>query len=36
MRQYVQTDLELHRQVATALAELVLGGVVPASEFPVV
>src|SRR5215510_1057969 len=34
MRQYVQTDLEVHRQVATALAELILGGVVPAPEFP--
>jgi integrase len=31
MRQYVQTDLEVHRQVATALAELILGGVVPAA-----
>jgi integrase len=31
MRQYVQTDLEVHRQVATALAELILGGVVPGS-----
>src|SRR5215472_10727413 len=27
MRQYVQTDLDVHRQVATALAELILGGV---------
>ena len=27
MRQYVQTDLEVHRQAATALAELILGGV---------
>jgi hypothetical protein len=26
MRQYVQTDLEVHRQVATALAELIIGG----------
>lgn len=26
MRQYVQTDLEAQRQVATALAELILGG----------
>lgn len=26
MRQYVQTDLEVHRQVATTLAELILGG----------
>jgi len=34
MRQYVQTDLEVHRQVATALAELILGSGVPASEFP--
>jgi integrase len=28
MRQYVQTDLEVHRQVATALAELIIGGTV--------
>jgi hypothetical protein len=28
MRQYVQTDLEVHRQVATTLAELIIGGVV--------
>jgi integrase len=34
MRQYVQTDLEVHRQVATALAELILGGVVSAPDFP--
>ena len=27
MKQYVQTDLEVHRQVATTLAELILGGV---------
>jgi integrase len=26
MRQYVQTDLEVHREVANALAELILGG----------
>jgi hypothetical protein len=26
MRQYVQTDLEAHRHVATTLAELILGG----------
>ena len=26
MRQYVQTHLEVHRQVATTLAELILGG----------
>jgi hypothetical protein len=26
MRQYVQTNLEVHRQVATTLAELILGG----------
>jgi integrase len=25
MRQYVQTDLEVHRQVATILAELIIG-----------
>ena len=36
MRQYVQTDLDVHRQVATALAELILGGVVPVAEFPAV
>jgi integrase len=34
MRQYVQTDLEAHRQVATALAELILGGVVHAPDGP--
>ncbi len=28
MRQYVQTDLEVQRQVATTLAELIIGGVV--------
>ena len=27
MKQYVQTDLEVHRQVATTLAELILSGV---------
>ena len=27
MKRYVQTDLEVHRQVATTLAELILGGV---------
>jgi hypothetical protein len=27
MKQYVQTDLEAHRQVATTLADLILGGV---------
>jgi len=27
MKQYVQTDLEVHRRVATTLAELILGGV---------
>jgi integrase len=36
MRQYVQTDLEVHRQVATALAKLILGDVVPVAEFPAV
>jgi hypothetical protein len=36
MRQYVQTDLDVHRQVATALAELILGGVMPVAEFPAV
>ena len=34
MRQYVQTDLEVHRQVATALAELILGSGVPALDPP--
>jgi len=34
MRQYVQTDLEVHRQVATALAELILGGVASAQGSP--
>ena len=34
MRQYVQTDREVHRQVTTALAELILGGVMPALENP--
>jgi integrase len=32
MRQYVQTNLEVHRQVATALAELIFGGAAPAPE----
>jgi integrase len=32
MRQYVQTDLEVHRQVATALADLILGGVLAAPD----
>jgi integrase len=36
MRQYVQTDLEVHRQVATALAKLILGDVVAVAEFPAV
>ena len=36
MRQYVQTDLEVHRQVATALAELILDGVMPVTESPTV
>jgi len=31
MKQYVQTDLEVHRQVATTLAELILGGVLLSS-----
>jgi len=35
MRQYAQTDLEVHRQVATALAELIRGGVTPAPGSPV-
>ena len=34
MRQYVQTGLEVHRQVATTLAELVAGGVVPGAQSP--
>ena len=34
MRQYVQTDLEVHRQVATTLAELIVGGVVPGAQSP--
>ena len=34
MRQYVQTDLEVHRQVATALAELILGGVASVQGSP--
>jgi integrase len=29
MRQYVQTDLEVQRQVATTLAELIIGGALP-------
>jgi integrase len=29
MRQYVQTDLEVQRQVATTLAELIIGGAIP-------
>jgi len=36
MRQYVQTDLEVHRQVATALAELILGGAMVAPDSPAV
>jgi hypothetical protein len=32
MRQYVQTDLEVHRQVATTLAELIIGGALPESR----
>jgi len=36
MRQYVQTDLEVHRQVATTLAELIFGSTAPGSdEMPV-
>jgi hypothetical protein len=31
MRQYVQTDLDVHRQVATTLAELILCGAVLSS-----
>jgi len=27
MRQYVQSDLETDRQLATALAELIIGGI---------
>ena len=32
MRQYVQTDLDVHRKVATTLAELILGGALPAAS----
>jgi len=32
MRQYVQTDLEAQRQVATTLAELILGGLLASSQ----
>jgi hypothetical protein len=31
MRQYAQTDLEVQRQVATTLAELIIGGALPGS-----
>jgi hypothetical protein len=34
MRQYVQTDLEVHRHVATALAELIVGDVIAAPYSP--
>jgi len=34
MRQYVQSDLEADRQVATALAELVIGGVLASVPVP--
>jgi hypothetical protein len=34
MRQYVQTDPEVRRQAATALAALILSGVVSALEYP--
>jgi hypothetical protein len=29
MKQYARTDLEVHRQVATTLAILILGGALP-------
>lgn len=32
MKQYVQTDLEAHRQVATTLAKLILGGMLLSGE----
>jgi hypothetical protein len=31
-RQYVQTNLEVHRQVPTTLAELTLGGLLPSGS----
>jgi integrase len=34
MKQYVQTDLETDRQVATALAELIIGGGLASVEIP--
>jgi integrase len=34
MRQYVQSDLEADRQVATALAELIIGGVLASVPVP--
>lgn len=34
MRQYVQTDLEADRQVATALAELIIGGLLASVPLP--
>ena len=35
MRQYVQSDLEADRRVATALAELIIGGVLASVPVPV-
>ncbi|MGH3274316.1 MAG: hypothetical protein ACRDNZ_08325 [Streptosporangiaceae bacterium] len=32
MKQYVQTDLEADRQVATTLAELIIGGALVTTE----
>lgn len=32
MKQYVQTDLEADRQVATTLAELIIGGALATTE----
>ncbi len=32
MKQYVQTDLEADRQVANALAELIIGGALASLE----
>ena len=34
MRQYVQSDLETDRQVATALAELIIGGMLASVPVP--
>jgi hypothetical protein len=34
MRRYVQSDLETDRQVATALAELIIGGMLASVPMP--